>query len=79
VNRFHLVPCTSHRDIHRDGTQLTLEAIHGMPLGVNNQVTSYTLDTEAGVTYKQPSLNLPSSSLIKSSNLGTATNNTQIN
>ena len=45
VNRFHLVPCTNHRDIHRDGTQLTLEVIHGLAVGVNNQAMPNTPDT----------------------------------
>ena len=63
MNRFHLVPYINHRDIHRDGTQLTLEVVHGMPVGVNNQTIPYTLDTGTGITNKQPSLDIPSSSL----------------
>ena len=42
---------------------LTSEVIHGLPVGVNNQAMPNTLDTGAGITNKQPSLNIPSSSL----------------
>ena len=73
VNRFHLVPYISHRDMH-DGVerQLTLEAIHGLPVGINNQAMSYTLGTGAGITYRQASLNCPS--VYEGANLGTAAN-----
>ena len=40
---------------------MTLEAMHELPVGVNNQAMPYMLDTGAEIAYKQPSLNLPSS------------------
>ena len=40
---------------------LTIEAIHGLPVGVNNHDMAYTLDRGRNYFYKQPSLNLPSS------------------
>ena len=51
---------------------LTSEVIHGLPVGVNNQAMPNTLDTGAGITNKQPSLNCLS--VYEGANLGTAAN-----
>ena len=56
MNRFHLVPLVTEIYTMEWKRYLTLEAIHGMLIGVNNQAMPYTPDTGEGITYKQPSL-----------------------
>ena len=53
--------------------QLTLEAIYGLPVGVNEQAKPYMLDTGAGTTFIN-NLTEPSSKVYNGSNRGTATN-----